>query len=785
MVCRSPIKSPWAARAPCRQSAPSSSVLAPGRNVSRGRSILVPIVCAASPVAVCDDASNHDQNPSPVPFPVEARLPPPTAIFSLAVGGAIDSTSLQKLVTSIGAGSGGDGGGGGDGGHGDGFGGGDSGCGGEGFNEIFRLALDENDDEEEEESEDESDDAPQKEEGEEDEDYVDPSAPFYCSEMVSEGLMEGFAVPREGDLFAGLNCQPGFHCTQAELKKDLQTLSQTDGIDRVEVRVTPIKGTKGKKCQVKFIFYSKLYPQMKSFKVVGASAIPKDVVEKVMEIYNRDVAEGRSDAQTTMQTIGLMRGIVEKWYQDRGFIMSYIKQFDGLETGNVVAKVVEGRVNKVKVLYVDDEGQEKKKGNATPESYVRRELSFVPGMLYSQEDSRRALRDLIGTGMYENVQVLPEQAKKDEKKVDVTVMVKETPMRTTEIELDWRVRNNRNIPMLDGVVPGGTFIVDNRNLFGKGYNLTGTVTTSNILDPRDIGYKIEWRKPYVWGERDLNRTALSVTAFNARRVSGVFTGGPMGEDVPPIMVHRNGAKVALQQQYNNHSRGSLGVVLEEITALDDTGSIVSRGFRSNSQTEGPPTTLSEGQDQQIYIQGNVVRDTTYRVNGTPIGARDMLQVDQGTGVGGLFNRCQGSFTRFIQLTKPVRYKPPVSLVLHGKAGGCLGDLASYDAYCLGGPFSVRGLNIGEIGTARHFAEMGMELRLPTPYFNQQMFLFYEQASDLGSSKLVPGNPTTYFRKPGSGSTYGAGVRIGPIRSEWVRDRNIGRSHIMFCIGERY
>lgn len=54
-------------------------------------------------------------------------------------------------------------------------------------------------------------------------------------------------------------------------------------------------------------------------------------------------------------------------------------------------------------------------------------------MLYSQEDSRRALRDLIGTGMYENVQVLPEQTKKDEKLVDVTVMVKEKPMCTTEV----------------------------------------------------------------------------------------------------------------------------------------------------------------------------------------------------------------------------------------------------------------------------------------------------------------------------------------------------------------
>lgn len=92
------------------------------------------------------------------------------------------------------------------------------------------------------------------------------------------------------------------------------------------------------------------------------------------------------------------------------------------------------------------------------------------------------------------------------------------------------------------------------------------------------------------------------------------------------MIHRAGAKVGFQQHYNNHSRGSLGLVMQEITALDDSGSIVSRGFRSNSQTEGPPTTLSDGQDQQVYVQGNLVRDTTYQVNGCPVGARDIYQV---------------------------------------------------------------------------------------------------------------------------------------------------------------
>lgn len=77
--------------------------------------------------------------------------------------------------------------------------------------------------------------------------------------------------------------------------------------------MTPIKGTKGKKCQVKFIFYTKLYPQMQSFRVVGGSAIPQEVVDKVMNTYNNELAEGTVLPQTTMQTIGLMRGYVEKW----------------------------------------------------------------------------------------------------------------------------------------------------------------------------------------------------------------------------------------------------------------------------------------------------------------------------------------------------------------------------------------------------------------------------------------------------------------------------------------
>ena len=77
----------------------------------------------------------------------------------------------------------------------------------------------------------------------------------------------------------------------------------------------------------------------------------------------------------------------------------------------------------------------------------------------------------------------------------------------------------------------------------------------------------------------------------------------------------------------------MGIVMQEIMTYDDSDTIISGGFRNASQNDGPPTTLGEGQDQQIYFQANVVRDTTHSVNGAPEGARDMYLVDHSTDIG--------------------------------------------------------------------------------------------------------------------------------------------------------
>lgn len=63
-------------------------------------------------------------------------------------------------------------------------------------------------------------------------------------------------------------------------------------------------------------------------------------------------------------------------YQKRGFVFGYISHYEGMETGDIVARVVEGRVNKVNVVHVDDEGNPRKTQGEVSPAIILRELPF-------------------------------------------------------------------------------------------------------------------------------------------------------------------------------------------------------------------------------------------------------------------------------------------------------------------------------------------------------------------------------------------------------------------------
>ncbi|KIY94844.1 Protein TOC75 [Monoraphidium neglectum] len=164
-------------------------------------------------------------------------------------------------------------------------------------------------------------------------------------------------------------------------------------------------------------------------------------------------------------------------------------------------------------------------------------------------------------------------------------------------------------------------------------------------------------------------------------------------------------------------------------------------------------------------------DNVQFVNGNQLGRRLLLQVDQGLNLklplpggralgfgGGLYNRVTAAFTKFVQLPGLgpltdddvwLRRKAPNTLVLHARAGNCIGDMAS------------RKLP----GTVYAFAEYG---------------------TDLGSGRSLQGSPTEYYRKAGRGASYGVGLKaLGACRFEYARDCNAGTGNWFVHWGERF
>jgi outer membrane protein assembly factor BamA len=89
----------------------------------------------------------------------------------------------------------------------------------------------------------------------------------------------------------------------------------------------------------------------------------------------------------------------------------------------------------------------------------------------------------------------------------------------------------------------------------------------------------------------------------------------------------------------------------------------------------------------------------------------VMQVDQGLGIGSknlMFNPHQLFVTKFINLNKQEKgpgKSPPAVWALHGRYAGCVWDLPNYDAFAFGGPHSVRGYRVGELGATRNLLEV--------------------------------------------------------------------------------
>ncbi|XP_062171966.1 protein TOC75-3, chloroplastic [Alnus glutinosa] len=633
-------------------------------------------------------------------------------------------------------------------------------------------------------------------------------------------------VGTEDSFFEMVSLKPGGVYTKAQLQKELETLATCGMFEKVDLEgKTNPDGT----IAVTISFTESTWQSADKFRCINVGMMPQskpiemdsDMTDKEkMEYYrslerdykrridrakpcllpppvHREIMQMlRDQGKVSARLLQRIRDRVQKWYYDEGYACAQVVNFGNLNTKEVVCEVVEGDITQVNIQFLDKLGNVVE-GN-TQVAVVKREMPkpLRPGKVFNIEAGKQALRNINGLGLFSNIEVNPRPDEKNEGGIIVEIKLKELEQKTAEVATEWSIVPGRGgRPTLASLQPGGTVTFEHRNLNGLNRSINGSVTTSNFLNPQDdLAFKLEYVHPYLDGVYNPRNRTMRVSCFNSRKLSPVFTGGPGVDEVPPIWVDRAGAKANITENFTRQSKFTYGLVMEEITTRDESSHICPNGQRvlpsGAISADGPPTTLSgTGVDRMAFLQANITRDNTKFLNGAIVGSRDVFQVDQGLGVGSkfpFFNRHQLTLTRFFQLKEVEEgagKPPPPVLVFHGHYGGCVGDLPSYDAFTLGGPYSVRGYNMGEIGAARNIVELAAELRIPVK--GTHVYAFAEHGNDLGSSKDVKGNPTEVYRRLGHGSSYGAGVKLGLVRAEYAVDHNSGTGAFFFRFGERF
>ncbi|KAF2291733.1 hypothetical protein GH714_035373 [Hevea brasiliensis] len=649
---------------------------------------------------------------------------------------------------------------------------------------------------------------------------------YKISEILFFDRRRWATVGTEDSFFEMVSLRPGGIYTKAQLQKELETLATCGMFEKVDIEgKTNPDGTLG----ITISFAESTWQSADKFRCINVGLMTQskpiemdpDMTDKEKLEYYRSQEKDykrriekarpcllpmavqtevlqmlRDQGKVSARLLQKIRDRVQKWYHDEGYACAQVVNFGNLNTKEVVCEVVEGDITQLVIQFLDKLGNVVE-GN-TQLSVVKRELpkQLRKGKVFNIEAGKQALRNINSLALFSNIEVNPRPDEKNEGGIIVEIKLKELEPKSAEVSTEWSIVPGRGgRPTLASFQPGGTVSFEHRNIKGLNRSILGSITTSNFFLPQDdLAFKLEYVHPYLDGVYNPRNRTLRASCFNSRKLSPVFTGGPEVDEVPPIWVDRAGFKANITENFTRQSKFTYGIVMEEITTRDESSHISAHGQRvlpsGGISADGPPTTLSgTGIDRMAFLQANVTRDNTKFINGAIVGERNVFQVDQGLGIGSkfpFFNRHQLTITRFVQLKQVEEgagKSPPPVLVLHGHYGGCVGDLPSYDAFTLGGPYSVRGYNMGELGAARNIIELGAEIRIPVG--KTHLYAFAEHGNDLGTSKDVKGNPTEVYRRMGHGSSYGVGVKLGLVRAEYAVDHNTGTGSLFFRFGERY
>jgi outer membrane protein insertion porin family len=471
---------------------------------------------------------------------------------------------------------------------------------------------------------------------------------------------------------------------------------------------------------------------------------------------------------------------INDWYAQNGFTLARVLSLQPTPQGVVVVEVAEGTIADVQLRFVNREGSAvDANGKPIPfrsqEAFVRRQIKLQPGQPFQVQTAREDIARLQALGIFEQTNVTFEG---DARNTIVVYNLQERPPR------DLRFGGGFN----DTLGLFGTVSIQDVNFGGLGQRLGGTV----LIGTRDIQFDGRFVSPYR--DTEPNVPGYSANIFRNQGLSNVFTDEVRLPNDDRVRERRLGVGVGLEQPLGGGWNGNWGLNYANVSTRDSDGQVFA------TDRLGNPLTLSgTGTDDLFSFTFTALRD--FRNN--PVNPSDgsllrfnteqFFPLGRGSVLG---TKLQGTYTQFIPvklITAAHKTPPnpaesqPETVAFNVQAGTWVGDLPPYNAFVLGGPFSVRGWDTGAIATSRSYIEASAEYRFPIYRFIGGT-AFVDFASDLGSSDDVPGQPGVVRGKPGTGLGFGFGLRfnspLGILRGD-LGVSNQGDVRFQFGFGQRF
>ncbi len=608
--------------------------------------------------------------------------------------------------------------------------------------------------------------------------------------LISEIIIEGWEDHPEGRklelaAYDSMNINPGSIINNQILKDNLNSIYASGWFSGVKIKSQD--GPLG----VRLIISVVPNPILKKVKLNPKNTIiPNKFVDDIFTNYYG----------TTLNLNELQNRInlLKKWYEEKGYSLSRINGPERIsEDGVVSLNVDEGIVSDIELRFLGSDGEPnvdgKPRKGKTKDWVIKRELKTIPGSIFNRKILEADIKRLYATSLFDDVKVSLGPDKSNPGNVIIILDLSE--QRTGNLTGGLGYSNSSGIFAQIGL--------QETNALGRAWS-----TNINLnFGEHSTTYNFSLSDPWIKGDK--HKTSFRTNVFLSRDYPQEFRSENNGriyavndtttastDSLSSIVLEKTGGGFSFSRPLNGGDpfkdskwRVLAGMNFKSVKMIDSDGK--KKPYGDKTPTTGnineiicigytPKDGSCPSENTLVSFIGSTSRNNLNNKINPTSGNKFSLGSEQFVSMGNnspTFNRMRATYaffipTKLINLTKGCKSSDvanidcPQTIGFEFKAGTILGELPPYEAFCMGGPSSVRGWSSCDLSVSKSFVEATAEYRFPV-WRMISGALFADFGSDLGSQDDVPGKPGKLLQKSGSGYSLGGGIGvktpIGPLR----------------------